>query len=528
MAEGEVEGSPPCPVCGRTLPLTGLERHVNSHLDEAESARDHALALELASTSQPSMQDADSWKSSLVTCTECGEMIPLEDWASHSSMHEIQAEEDMKDIQRNDAECKSNKDEIALKRQRTQECASTSRTDSTVVNGLDMQCLMRTQRKGIFRFVNEGIMNLLRECLFSENRSSSCTVISAHIDHFETCASEDVGWGCGWRNIQMLSSHLLTHKWGKEALFGGASFVPNIPCLQQWLEFAWARGFDEPGAEFYDHKIHGSKEWIGTAECAALFRSFGLRARIVDFSTVGGKLKKDGQTSIDRWLQHHASRNSDAQRKKFNELPVNTQIHHDIQCDVCGVYPIRGIRFKSKKTTDYDLCSSCMSSDGNPDDYEKLDSTNTNSASKGKEVASDEDVNHESLVKWVWNYFTGGIKDVTMKAHMDQFQGHIAASGCIPLYFQHQGHSRTIVGIQRRKRSTGSKEDIFLLVLDPSSKTEELLHALRCKKQWQKLIKRGIHTLKKRSYQVCYIEPGIAQGEELEQLKILRSEQILY
>ena len=37
-----------------------------------------------------------------------------------------------------------------------------------------------------------------------------------------------------------------------------------------------------------------------------------------------------------------------------------------------------------------------------------------------------------------------------------------------PLYFQHQGHSRTIVGIQRRKKSE-SKEDVFLLILDPFS-----------------------------------------------------------
>lgn len=291
-----------------------------------------------------------------------------------------------------------------------------------------MQSLTISQKKGNFRSVEEGIMNLIRDCFYSENRGFSCTVMSAHIDHFESRTSEDVGWGCGWRNIQMLSSHLLTHQWGKEALFGGAGFVPDIPSLQQWLEFAWASGFDEPGAEFYNFRIHGSKDWIGTAECAALFRLFGLRAQIVDFSTAGGKVRKDGQATIDRWLQHQAPRCNNPQRKMLNELPVNTETHHNIQCDVCGVYPIKGIRFKSKEKANYDLCSLCILNDGKPDDYEKLDSSNI-THSKRKEVASDEEVNHESLVKWVWNYFTGGIKDTVSKASIDLFQGHIAASG---------------------------------------------------------------------------------------------------
>jgi hypothetical protein len=38
-----------------------------------------------------------------------------------------------------------------------------------------------------------------------------------------------------------------------------------------------------------------------------------------------------------------------------------------------------------------------------------------------------------------------------------------------PLYFQHNGHSRTIVGIQRRRKSGSAKdEEAILLVLDPA------------------------------------------------------------
>ncbi|KAK3267638.1 hypothetical protein CYMTET_23821 [Cymbomonas tetramitiformis] len=62
-------------------------------------------------------------------------------------------------------------------------------------------------------------------------------------------------------------------------------FVPEIGCLQVWLERAWQAGFDRDGAAHFGGKIAGSKKWIGATEVAALLRSFGLRARVVDFST---------------------------------------------------------------------------------------------------------------------------------------------------------------------------------------------------------------------------------------------------
>jgi hypothetical protein len=289
-------------------------------------------------------------------------------------------------------------------------------------------------------------MSLLKDCLHADSRKASSTVIAAHIEHFESRAFEDVGWGCGWRNIQMLSSHLLDYEWARHALFGGVGFVPDIPSLQQWLELAWSLGFDEPGAEFYNHKIYGSKEWIGTTECATLFRSFGLQARIVDFT---GRSKRDGQTTIDRWLHHHGRRifsgnNTGIESNRSNDLSFGDQIHddgeahqspesgrqihHNVQCDVCNTFPIRGIRYKSKKKMNYDLCASCMADrDSSEDlsDYERI-----NGCSQVKEVAVDEDANHESLVKWVWHYFINGIKGDSCKAQMDRYQGHVATSQC--------------------------------------------------------------------------------------------------
>ena len=56
-------------------------------------------------------------------------------------------------------------------------------------------------------------------------------------------------------------------------------------------------------------------------------------------------------------------------------------------------------------------------------------------------------------------------------------------TGKPPLYFQHQGHSRTIVGIERE--SSAHAEAFTLLVLDPSVPHARLSTALQSNSGWQ-------------------------------------------
>ena len=117
--------------------------------------------------------------------------------------------------------------------------------------------LVSCQIKSFFYRIEEGLMTLLRKRLEDE-RGPTFTAISGHIDHFQSMNSEDLGWGCGWRNIQMLSFHILKQTYGaKEMLFGGSGFVPDIPSLKKWLEIAWTRGFDVMGADSLDIEIYG-------------------------------------------------------------------------------------------------------------------------------------------------------------------------------------------------------------------------------------------------------------------------------
>ncbi|KAK7350787.1 hypothetical protein VNO77_09738 [Canavalia gladiata] len=304
----------------------------------------------------------------------------------------------------------------------------------------EISCLIGSQTRSKFHKVEEGLIALLRNCLESEAGNSN-SILSGYVDHFQCLESEDAGWGCGWRNIQMLSSHLLVQRpEAREALFGGSGFVPDIPSLQRWLEIAWEKGFDAPGSAQFNHVIYGSKKWIGTTECAALLRSFALRARVVDFGP------KESHT-----LPHPTLDNS---RNKANA--------HNI------------VKRKAKNGDAYRV-----------------------------------------LMDFVWNYFSD-------KGSIRFGQQRVVIGEKMPLYFQHDGHSRTIVGIQVQYQQNGILQ-YNLLILDPAHSTAALERSLRQKVGWEKFIKRGMHTLKKPQYQLCYVDPGIASQKEMEELKTIHS-----
>ncbi|MBA0679922.1 hypothetical protein Goari_011663 [Gossypium aridum] len=344
---------------------------------------------------------------------------------------------------------------------------------------VSISSLIGLQTRSNFYHVNDGLISLLRNCLELEARhNSSVTILSGYVDHFQSLPSVDVGWGCGWRNIQMLSSHLLAHrKEARKVLFGESGFVPDIAFLQRWLEIAWESGFDPPGAQHFNCKIYGTNHRIGTTECASLFRSFGLRARVVDFGPKESELlylSVPGSTLGQPVKQRNAVRVSG---------PMDKYVHRQQGLN-------KGRHF-------------CHSLHNGKSD-------NSKGKSEGPQV----------LIDWVWNYFSD--KGLTISG-----SSQVVVSDRAPLYFQHDGHSRTIIGIQVKHQKNGTNQ-FNLLILDPSDVstthgTVALERSLKTNVGWQKLIKRGVHTLKKPQYQLCYIDPGIASGEELNELKTINS-----
>lgn len=428
--------SSPCPFCRLTFPASQLQRHANDHLEEEELRRDMELAREIAiaPTSPPKT---------------------LNNPVEHGMLFETSSG---KTYERSS----SRSDESS-------NCSGEMSIDEKVFH------LARLQIRSTFYRVEDGLMALLRNCLESELGNSTC-ILSGSVIHFQSIESEDVGWGCGWRNIQMLSSHLVMQRQeARQVLFGGSGFIPDIPSLQRWLEIAWERDFDTVGSEHFNHKIYGTTNWIGTTECAALFRSFGLRARIVDF---GPKEIKSP----------YPQKNSRGKRKAD---------------EVCG--PIDKFLLR-REPRDQDISQPGSS---------RHDLCNLADSTESDKCFTRNDKGRQVLVDWVWNYFSDN-KFAKSGSH------DVIVTDKAPLYFQHDGHSRTIVGIQVKHQLNGMHQ-YNLLILDPTHKTAALERSLKENVGWQKFIKRGVHTLKKLQYQLCHIDPGIAHAEELEQLKTLDS-----
>ncbi|CAL4890543.1 unnamed protein product [Urochloa decumbens] len=402
-----------CPICNIQVLTAELEQHANSHFeDDDQLQRDMELA------------------------------------------HQMALAESNADIMNGPEQCTGSFTGDSNAQGASSSCSGYSHHYGEVLDE-QISCLVRAQLRSKVQEVEGGVMSLLKSCLESEGGAST-SMISGYIDHHQSLSSEDKGWGCGWRNIQMLSSHLLKQRpEAREVLFGGSGFVPDIPSLQRWLEIAWDKNFDTIGSNHFHNNVYGAKKWIGTTECATLFRSFGLRARVVDFDS---------------------TESSGLQGKNGKRAAVQVQGPMD--------------KFVIKNNPPKSSSEPCR------EDAESM---------RGQQV----------LVDWIWNYFASECSDKFTRPH-------VTVSNKTPLYFQHQGHSRTIVGIQKKK-GRGSQDQYTLLILDPGHRTADLERTLRSKKGWQSLVKRGVHTLRKPQYQLCYVDSGIANSEELEQLKTIDS-----
>jgi hypothetical protein len=90
-----------------------------------------------------------------------------------------------------------------------------------------------------------------------------------------------------------------------------------------------------------------------------------------------------------------------------------------------------------------------------------------------------------------------------------------------PLFFQHMGHSRTIIGVQTDEKNT---KDLIknVLMLDPGCDGELMKRNLIQKNNyWRKQLFRSISSLKESSYQIVYIISGIMTPAEKEKSKLL-------
>ena len=133
----------------------------------------------------------------------------------------------------------------------------------------------------------------------------------------------------------------------------------------------------------------------------------------------------------------------------------------------------------------------------------------SNSISNGDSGSSSSNSVGSQVVEWVYEkYYKKNHTNTTTNTtstNTNKSKVHVHQSTMSPLYFQHEGHSRTIIGIEKKVRHNGTHE-YSLLLFDPAVSPHAVHDALQKGKGWQYLIKRGVHTLKEKQFQLLYID----------------------
>ncbi len=104
---------------------------------------------------------------------------------------------------------------------------------------------------------------------------------------------------------------------------------------------------------------------------------------------------------------------------------------------------------------------------------------------------------HPQLFEWVWKYFS--------EKRSNDFNG--------PLYLQHAGHSRTIVGVQRTR--VGRR----LLIFDPSSRRHPFEALFTQEKPSLKFLQKTPAEMKAQQYQIMEVRGLVLDEQELDNVK---------
>ncbi|EIM90228.1 DUF1671-domain-containing protein [Stereum hirsutum FP-91666 SS1] len=177
-----------------------------------------------------------------------------------------------------------------------------------------------------------GLISLVKKALMSSHekgytqRAVLCYDRTVHIYH----ELWDSGWGCGYRNFLMACTALMDQPIQPEyARLLNEPLPPSVHNLQQMIEDAWKHGFDKEGAAQLNHKLIGTKKWIGTAELYVALAHRGIPSQLVDFN-----LKGDAGPLIN-WVKEYFS-----PTQRHRAVTVHDALHQAEAVTVTDLMPL--------------------------------------------------------------------------------------------------------------------------------------------------------------------------------------------
>lgn len=179
---------------------------------------------------------------------------------------------------------------------------------------------LRSQLKGKGRQQDPYTPNIIPQLVlllnraFSSGSTRSAVLCSPNVWHARSQMG-DFGWGCGYKNLQMLFSAVRhveqyrclfvqsgrsreatpsdssaspvnkrkVHQTDDEGTLQndegqcGVCEIPSIREIQEMANEAWKAGFDPEGCKHFRGNLLGSKKWIGTSEAYVVMSWLGVR-----------------------------------------------------------------------------------------------------------------------------------------------------------------------------------------------------------------------------------------------------------
>ena len=134
-----------------------------------------------------------------------------------------------------------------------------------------------------------------------------------------------MGWGCGYRNAQMVMDALLQFPFRPEyrdvfdAEKNGSE--PGLRRIQGWIEEAWGEGFDPGGRQHFRGKLLGTRKWIGPTDMYAMFSYKGIPCEIYDFpKPQGGRgMPRTAHIALQQWVRKYFSEDDESNKHGYED-----------------------------------------------------------------------------------------------------------------------------------------------------------------------------------------------------------------